>query len=356
MLNDSVILAFVIFFGYYLILYFLSRVLSSQVLYRFAFIELKEGLIILFFYFIALGMYYFIYDFTIKDDIFGTNYSGSIYNFSLRTLEELYDLANNVMLSFVNIEGAIYQFSTFSCSGACYDDPMICFTLPPNKRAIDIALARTEYAEPFFNTLAVAKNSVSIVSKTVSSYYSLLMFKDIYIQLLIYGIVLRLLPGMKYVGNILFVIALIFLIILPLLIFLQGAALKNYYDQISSDLQNIERISYFGEPSILLDWIAIQFRVLFTCLSATCDPCTAVFTPPNIEYIPSIPDLKINLNYKDISYQIYESKIRQIYQGLFIISVFILSATLVGMIATARVLLSLLGDRFSFIDLFLKVV
>lgn len=356
MLNDSVILAFVIFFGYYLILYFLSKVLSSQVLYRFAFIELKEGLIILFFYFIALGMYYFVYDFTIQDDIFGTNYSGSIYNFSLKTSEDLYNLANNVMLSFINIEGAIYQFSTFSCSGACYDDPMMCFALPPNKRAIDIAFARTEYAEPFFNTLAVAKNSVSIVSKTVSSYYSLLMFKDIYIQLLIYGIVLRLLPGMKYVGNILFVIALIFLIILPLLIFLQGAALKNYYNQISFNVQNISRISYFGEPSLLLDWGAIQFRVLFTCLSATCDPCTAIFTPPNIEYIPSIPDLKINLNYKNISYQIYESKIRQIYQGLFIISVFILSATLVGMIATARVLLSLLGDRFSFIDLFLKVV
>jgi hypothetical protein len=356
MLNNSVILAFVIFFGYYLILYFLSRVLSSQALYRFAFIELKEGLIILFFYFIALGMYYFVYEFTINDDIFGTNYSGSIYNFSLKTSEDLYNLANNVMLSFINIEGAIYQFSTFSCSGACYDDPAICFALPPNKRAMDIAFARTEYAEPFFNTLAVAKNSISIVSKTISSYYSLLMFKDIYIQLLIYGIVLRLLPGMKYVGNILFVIALIFLIILPLLIFLQGAALKSYYDQISSDIQNISRISYFGEPLLLLDWAAIQFRVLFTCLSATCDPCTAIFTPPNIEYIPSIPDLKISLNYKDIQYEIYESKIRQIYQGLFIMSVFILSATLVGMIATARVLLSLLGDRFSFIDLFLKVV
>jgi hypothetical protein len=355
MLNDSVILAFVIFFGYYLILYFLSRVLSSQALYRFAFIELKEGLIILFFYFIALGMYYFVYDFTINDDIFGTNYSGSIYNFSLRTSEDLYNLANNVMLSFINIEGAIYQFSTFSCSGTCYDDPIICFTLPPNKRAIDMSFARTEYVEPFFNTLAVAKNSISIVSKTISSYYSLLMFKDIYIQLLIYGIVLRLLPGMKYVGNILFVIALIFLIILPLLIFLQGAALYNYYNQISYDIQKIERISYFGEPSLLLDWIAIQFRVL-TCISPTCDPCTAVFIPPRIEYIPSIPDLKINLNYKDISYQIYESNIRQIYQGLFIMSVFILSATLVGMIATARVLLSLLGDRFSFIDLFLKVV
>ena len=355
MLNDSVILAFVIFFGYYLILYFLSRVLSSQVLYRFAFIELKEGLIILFFYFIALGMYYFVYDFTIEDDIFGTNYSGSIYNFSLRTSEDLYNLSNNVMLSFINMEGAIYQFSTFSCSGACYDDPTICSILPPNKRAIDIAFARTEYAEPFFNTLAVAKNSISIVSKTISSYYSLLMFKDIYIQLLIYGIVLRLLPGMKYVGNILFVIALIFLIILPLLIFLQGAALKNYYDQISFNVQNISRISYFGEP-LILDWVAIQFRVLTTCLSATCDPCTAVFIPPNIEYVPSIPDLKINLNYKGRSYQIYESNIRQIYQGLFIMSVFVLSATLVGMIATARVLLSLLGDRFSFIDLFLKVV
>lgn len=356
MLNDSVILAFVIFFGYYLILYFLSRALSSQVLYRFAFIELKEGLIILFFYFIALGMYYFVYEFTINDDIFGTNYSGSIYNFSLKTSEDLYNLANNVMLSFINIEGAIYQFSTFSCSGACYDDPAICFALPPNKRAIDIAFARTEYAEPFFNTLAVAKNSISIVSKTVSSYYSLLMFKDIYIQLLIYGIVLRLLPGMKYVGNILFVIALIFLIILPLLIFLQGAALKNYYNQISFNVQNISRISYFGEP-LILDWLAIQFRVVITCfLNPTCDPCTAVFNPPNIEYIPSIPDLKINLNYKDIQYEIYESKIKQIYQGLFIMSVFILSATLVGMIATARVLLSLLGDRFSFVDLFLKVV
>jgi len=355
MLNDSVILAFVIFFGYYLILYFLSKVLSSQVLYRFAFIELKEGLIILFFYFIALGMYYFVYDFTINDDIFGTNYSGSIYNFSLRTSKDLYDLANNVMLSFVNIEGAIYQFSTFSCSGTCYDDPAVCSILPPNKRAMDIAFARAEYAEPFFNTLAVAKNSISIVSKTISSYYSLLMFKDVYIQLLIYVIVLRLLPVMKYVGNILFVIALIFLIILPLLIFLQGAALYNYYNQISFNIQNIERISYFGEPSLLLDWAAIQLRVL-TCVSPTCDPCKAVFTPPNIEYIPSIPDLKISLNYKDISYQIYESNIRQIYQGLFIMSVFILSATLVGMIATARVLLSLLGDRFSFIDLFLKVV
>jgi hypothetical protein len=162
---------------------------------------------------------------------------------------------------------------------------------------------------------------------------------------------------MKYVGNILFVIALIFLIILPLLIFLQGAALYNYYNQISYDIQKIERISYFGEPSLLLDWGAIQFRVLRDCLfSWNCDPCAAVFIPPNIEYIPSIPDLKINLNYKDISYQISESNIRQIYQGLFIMSVFILSATLVGMIATARVLLSLLGDRFSFIDLFLRVV
>ncbi len=383
--TGPIAIAMVIYLIFYALIFLLGKVLSNQMLIRYVDMGMREFIIILVFVILTYISYRFIYFETIQHPDFvlsafqGSSIAvspgsfltqGTIYNISRQYLLYMLGLINNMSYMLIETEARMYHYSSFTCS-RCASDITIggfdagCFFFP-NSLSLYTVIPYTNYIEPIAQSLAAARNSLELSTKILGSYYGLLNLSSTrsIVLLLAYGIILRLIPGMKFAGNTLMAIAFVMLIILPVIIYLQSNIffkyinndVMGYYDRIKNFSDNLPG---YLEPNILSQ-LVININNLFVDPT---DPCKNIVSTPyinkkgtDIEFgIPTSGNL-FSAIFGRPSTTILDSEIKRAYQSQFIISTFSLSSTIVAMIIAAKSIVILLGERFSFLDLFLRVI
>lgn len=370
---------------FHTIIFVLGKVLSNQMLLRYVDLGIKEFIIILIFIIFTFSIYNFIHFEIIQHPEFvlsafhGSslaaspgNYitTDSIYNISRKYVLFLISITNNLSYMFIEIEGRLYHLSSFTCSRCASEFrvggfDMGCFFFP-NSLAVYTIIPYTNYVEPIAQSLAMARNNLELSTKILGSYYGLLNLSstNAMIILMAYGIILRLIPGMKFAGNTVMAISFVFLIILPLIIYLQSNIFYGYTEEILKYYNDVE--SFFSElpgylyPDMLREiWMSFQNLIIDPtdqCKNIISTPRISIENDNDIRYTVDLGGSFLNFIFPRPSTSILDSQIKRAHQSIFIISTFSLSTTVVSMIIAAKSIVMLLGERFSFLDLFLRVI
>lgn len=383
--TQPIAIAMTIYIIFHAIIYIFGKILSNQMLIRYVDLGIREFIIILIFVIFTYILYKFIYFEIIQHPEFvlsafqgssiGTSAGSfltqdSIYNISREYTKYMLRITNNLSYMLIEAEGRIYHFSSFSCS-KCASDITIggfdagCFFFP-NSLSLYTVIPYINYVEPMTQSMAAARNSLELSTKILGSYYGLLNLASTnsIIALLAYGIILRLIPGMKFAGNTMMAIAFVMLIILPIIVYLQS---NIFFKYLNNDVQSyynrvkdfFNELPYYILPDILTS-LGLSIKNLF--IDPT-DPCRNIVSTPYISKQGSDIQFNIpkegsffNLLFPRATASILDSEVKRAYQSVFIISTFSLSSTIVAMIIAAKSIVMLLGERFSFLDLFLRVV
>ncbi|MEM4385703.1 MAG: hypothetical protein QXD03_04060 [Candidatus Anstonellales archaeon] len=384
--QEAIALALLINLLFHVIIYILGRIFSNQYMLRYFDLGIKEWVIILVFVIFTYALYDFIYNRSVDpnfilsifhDSSIGGS-SGSlylsnqpIYNNSINYVRYMINLSNNLLYMLVEGEGKLYHFSSFSCT-KCASDMEIggfdlgCFLFPTSLAVYSIT-PYTNYVEPAAQSFAAARNSLELSIKMMGFYYAFLNLASTpsMVVLLAFGIILRLIPGMKFAGNSMMAIAFVIIIILPTIIYLQS---NIFYGYINKDiLTYLQPIQHFHSrlPEYLVPNLLNQFFInIQNIIVNPSDPCRNIIITPKIRYISNEADFDyiVEGGQGILSFliqstaSIRDSQIKRAYQSIFLVSTFSLSTTIVAMIIAAKGIVTLLGERFSFLDLFLRVV
>ncbi|MEM4698936.1 MAG: hypothetical protein QXU27_00595 [Candidatus Anstonellales archaeon] len=404
--QEAIALALLINLLFHVIIYILGRIFSNQYMLRYFDLGIKEWVIILVFVIFTYALYDFIYNRSVDpnfilsifhDSSIGGS-SGSlylsnqpIYNNSINYVRYMINLSNNLLYMLVEGEGKLYHFSSFSCT-KCASDMEIggfdlgCFLFPTSLAVYSIT-PYTNYVEPAAQSFAAARNSLELSIKMMGFYYAFLNLASTpsMVVLLAFGIILRLIPGMKFAGNSMMAIAFVIIIILPTIIYLQSNIFYNYvFSNVDSYYKTIKTKFYEKLPPYIAPNLLTQG--LFTISNIfvnPSDPCSNIVHFITVEYDPQKVDFIYKIKNDNsiggallrvlsafatvglselaretyaVNVEIYDSEIKRAYQSIFLVSTFSLSTTIVAMIIAAKGIVTLLGERFSFLDLFLRVV
>ncbi|MCX8154446.1 MAG: hypothetical protein N3C61_01270 [Candidatus Micrarchaeota archaeon] len=367
-------IAMLIYLVFLAIVFSIGKILSNQIFLRYVDLGVKEFVILAIFMITTVILHKFIYTWNVDPNFvisifYGSNVrmhqlpylsASTIYNVSREYARYMINLSNNLLYRLVEMEGRMYHFSSFSCQ-KCNSDITIggfdlgCFMFP-NSLSVYSIVPYTNYLEPAAQTLASARNSLEMSTKIIGSYYGLINLastRAIYV-LLVFGILLRLIPGMKFAANTIIAISFVIIIILPIIIYLQSNIFSGYIANNIHDYYNridrfVESIPDYIYPDDILSPIQLSLQNLFTDPT---DPCGNIVLSPTIEYMPNEADMLYRIRQNSIR----DSEIKRAYQSIFLVSTFSLSTTVVAMIIAAKGIVMLLGERFSFLDLFLRVI
>ncbi|MEM1971581.1 MAG: hypothetical protein QXM92_03915 [Candidatus Anstonellales archaeon] len=384
--QEAIALALLINLLFHVIIYILGRIFSNQYMLRYFDLGIKEWVIILVFVIFTYALYDFIYNRSVDPNFILSIFhdssigggSGSlylsnqpIYNNSINYVRYMINLSNNLLYMLIEGEGKLYHFSSFSCT-KCASDMEIggfdlgCFLFPTSLAVYSIT-PYTNYVEPAAQSFAAARNSLELSIKMMGFYYAFLNLASTpsMIALLAFGIILRLIPGMKFAGNSMMAIAFVIIIILPTIIYLQS---NIFYGYINKDIMGyLQPIQHFHSrlPEYLIPNLLNQFFInIQNIIVNPSDPCGNMVITPKIRYLSNEADFDyiVEGGQGMLSFiirstaSIRDSQIKRAYQSIFLVSTFSLSTTIVAMIIAAKGIVTLLGERFSFLDLFLRVV
>lgn len=384
--TTPIAIALLINLFFQVLIFIIGKVFSNQLMLRYVDLGIKEFIIILIFVIFTFYLYNFIYneelpypEFVLSafygssinpGSVAGYLQSNSIYNMSKEYVRYLLSRINNLSYMFIEIEGRLYHLSSYTCSRCASEFTVLGFDIGcsffPNSLSIYTIIPYINYVEPVAQSLATARNSLELSTKILSSYYGLLNLGSTkaIIILMAYGIILRLIPGMKFAGNTLMAISFVILIILPIVVYLQS---NIFYKYINTDVNNYyNKIEQFfrAMPGYLYpDFIKEVFISLSNIILDPADPCKNLISTPyitlennDIKYTINLQGSFLNIIFPRQGVSLFDSEIKRAHQSLFIVSTFSLSTTVVAMIIAAKSIVMLLGERFSFLDLFLRVI
>jgi len=350
---DEIGLMYVIYFSFTAIIYLLGRMFSNVPLLRYSETLVKEGILLAILIGVSYLFYFMLYEYDAPpgfyDDLFGssTGYSGTIYEVAKTHLTNITKLAQMALYYYTELEGRILYFSAFQCSGCPTGLGFDCFG---NIGMVKAVYAYKKYIEPLQQTVVGAKMMMEQTVRILFTFWILvdLARSPVFMALIPIAVIIRLLPGMKFVGNILFSLMLAFVVVLPLLAVLQAyiffPSTQKLYDIYTTKLSESQLPDYF------------KLTTLEGFVGLFAGGCTMVTDPPSIYYKDGELVLSITNSIFKQKYEVTDRELKEAAQELFLISVFNLSAGVVGMIAFVKGVSDLLGERNSFIDLFLRII
>ncbi len=348
---DEISLMYVVYFAFTGIIYLLGRIFSNQGLLRYSETLVKEGVLFAVLIGVSYVFYYALYEFNVPagfyDELFSssTGFSGTIYQMAMDHLTHILEIAQKALYFYVELEGRILHYSSFQCSGCPSGFSLTCLG---NIGSVKRIFTYKNYIEPLQATVATSRAVMEQAVRVLFTFWILvdLAHSKVFMALIPIAVIIRLLPGMKFVGNILFSLMLAFVVVLPMLAVVQAYIFYNEITDLETQLNtnlNVNRLPPYVDPGNLLGMFTLVFG-----------GCNIAGNPPYIE--KSGNELYLKMNTFPLPYQISDRVLKEFSQKVFLISVFNLSAGVVGMIAFVKGVSDLLGERNSFIDLFLRII